>query len=107
MAGEVVVTVVGARRSGHLALPGDALVGNLTADLVRRYGSPGAGGLVLVRENGTVLQPWMSLEQGGVSHGERLALRTVAGAFAEPATRRRLFTRLWPVSVRQLGDLHE
>ena len=107
MAGEVVVTVVGARRSGHLALPGDALVGNLTADLARRYGSPGPGGLVLVTESGTILQAWMSLDQGNVSQGERLTLRTVAGALAEPAIRRRLLTRLWPVSVRQLGDLHE
>lgn len=97
------MTVVGARRSGHLALPGDALVGNLTADLARRYGSPGAGGLVLVTESGTILQPWMSLEQGGVSHGEMLTLRTVAAAFAAtPARRRRLTPRLWPVPVRQV-----
>ena len=95
MGGELVVTVVGARKSGHLALPGDALVGNLTADLARRYGAPGSGGLVLVRESGTILQPWMSLEQGGVSNGERLTLRTVAAAFAEtPARRHRLRPRL-------------
>ncbi len=67
------------------------MVGNLTADLARRYGSPGAGGLVLVAESGTILQPWMSLKQGHVSHGERLTLRTVVSAFAEtPARRRRL-----------------
>ncbi len=103
MAAELVVTVVGARRSGHLALPGDALVGNLTADLARRYGSPGVGGLVLTTENGTILQPWMSLEQGGVSHGERLTLRTVASAFAEaPPRHHRLLPRLWSAPVRQL-----
>ena len=101
MAAELVVTVVGARRSGHLALPGDALVGNLTAGLARRYGSPGVGGLVLTTENGTILQPWMSLEQGGVSHGERLTLRTVAAAFAKtPARRHRFLPQRWPVSVR-------
>lgn len=79
------------------------MVGNLTADLARRYGSPGAGGLVLVMESGTILQPWMSLEQGGVSHGERLTLRTVAAAFAEaPPKRHRLVPRLLSARVRQL-----
>lgn len=108
MGNELVVTVVGARRSGHLALPGDALVGNLRADLARRYGSPGAGGLVLVTDSGTILQPWMSLEQGGVSNGERLTLRTVAAAFAKTPVRRRwLLPRLWPGTARQLGPLHE
>ena len=74
------------------------MVGNLTADLARRYGSPGAGGLVLVTETGTILQPWMSLEQGRVSHGERLTLRTVAAASAEASSQHRrplpLFGRL-------------
>ena len=81
------------------------MVGNLTADLARRYGSPGAGGLVLVTETGTILQPWMSLEQGRVSHGERLTLRTVAAAFTD--TPSRLRPRLWLIPFRQPDDRDE
>lgn len=97
MGREVVVTVVGTRRAGHLALDEDVVVGRISAELALRYGSPGEGGLVLVKEDGTVLQPWMSLQQGGVSQGDRLVLRTVAAAMAPPPARRRsLRLRLWP-----------
>ena len=97
MGREVVVTVVGARSTGHLALDEDVLVSRIAAELARRYGSPGEGGLVLVKEDGTVPQPWMSLQQGGVSHGDKLVLRTVAAAMAPPPVRRRsLLLRLWP-----------
>ena len=93
---ELVVTVVGARRAGHLALDDDTLVGQITADLARRYGSPGDGGLVLVKQDGSVLQPWMSLQQGRVCHGDRLTLLTVAAAFASrPARRRPSGLRFW------------
>lgn len=97
MGREVVVTVVGARRTGHLALDEDVVVGRIAAELARRYGSPGEGGLVLVKEDGTVLQQWMSLRQGSVAQGDKLVLRTVAAAMAPPPVRRRsLRMRLWP-----------
>lgn len=89
--------VVGTRRTAHLALDEDLLVGRIAAELAHRYGSPGEGGLVLVKEDGAVLQPWMSLRQGGVSQGDRLVLRTVAAAMAPPPLRRRfLRVRLRP-----------
>lgn len=96
MGRELIVTVVGARSAGHLALDDETLIGHITADLARRYGSPGAGGLVLVTEDGSVLQSWMSLRQGQVSHGDKLTLRTVAAAFAaRPASRRPPRLRFW------------
>lgn len=94
MGRELLVTVLGARRSGHLALDSETLVGDLTAEMAERYGSPGDGGLVLVRKDGTVLQSWMTLQDGRVSHGDELTLRTVAEAIAESSADYRR-SRLW------------
>jgi hypothetical protein len=92
---EVMVTVVGSRSFGHLALDDDIPLVRVIGDLARRYGAPGKGALVLVAEDGTVVQQWMTLGQAGIRHGSRLTVQPVASTYRTFRTSRGARLRFW------------
>jgi MinD-like ATPase involved in chromosome partitioning or flagellar assembly len=109
MSSEVLVTVFGTARRGDVCLDDEVPVGSLVVDLGRHYGDSVDGELVLTDDRGEILDPGASLRDLGVTHGDKLTLRSRAEAqrLAESSLMGRLWSRRSPTIEDQVGELAE